>query len=572
MPKIAIRSEADIVTWSTATAFNPVVLSGLGGVYIHRIHVVASRQPDADFLLSILPGCEGLFIGEVILHGAFDDSTRESWREQAPSGLLIQCRDVLIGRVILSNLHIGVRLEADGAMIESGIATNLSGDLGQTCADDCHVMGISWEGSLNVLGSSYHRDVWQYFPLTKGGVLRGSSVSGLQYRAGSHAWDAMPQGILATDGRFDSIVVAGCDLQGVHPAHGISFLTPANNCQLSGNTTNGLIRIARRGNTVSGNRATVQFIDCNQSKGVVMSNKMILSDALAQDAANQLGCEVASVRAVVAVESQGDPDALLFERHKFLESLQKLGKDIAATLRDNPGAEEIISTTPYKKGRCGKDCYGTHAKQAERLAWARRINPEAANMATSFGHFQIMGFNFKSAGYGSVAEFVEAMREPEEQVRAFVRLVIAQGLDDALRRKDWTAFAKGYNGKNYRGDPATKEDDYDWRLAREYQRIIAVGMPKKPKSKSKTVVASTVGAATLGSAVGGVAAVSDVLDQMHVVIASMEGVKTGLQELSGQMDALAWLPWMVGGTFVLVMLLFALVVYSYLQDHGYIGE
>ena len=58
-----------------------------------------------------------------------------------------------------------------------------------------------------------------------------------------------------------------------------------------------------------------------------------------------------------------------------------------------------------------------------------------------------MGFHWKTLGYDSPQAMREAMGTDAGQLDAFVRFINADAvLVDALRRKDWHAFAARYNG------------------------------------------------------------------------------------------------------------------------------
>ncbi len=50
----------------------------------------------------------------------------------------------------------------------------------------------------------------------------------------------------------------------------------------------------------------------------------------------------------------------------------------------------------------------------------------------------------------------------DDHLSAFVRFVKLNQLDDELRRRDWTGFARGYNG------PAFLKNRYDTKLAAAY--------------------------------------------------------------------------------------------------------
>lgn len=186
-----------------------------------------------------------------------------------------------------------------------------------------------------------------------------------------------------------------------------------------------------------------------------MAPNRSLQDSDFHDAARDLGVDVAVLRAVTAVEARGtgyikgtDLPIILFEGHYF----HRLTKGLYA--RDYPNLSyPKWDRSKYKGGR----------GEYDRLVQAIRINnanPEPALMSTSWGMFQIMGFNHAKVGFRSVVDFVNAMAESERaQLQAFVAFIRAAGLADELRRHDWAAFAKAYNGPGYRANK------YDSKLA-----------------------------------------------------------------------------------------------------------
>jgi peptidoglycan hydrolase-like protein with peptidoglycan-binding domain len=180
-------------------------------------------------------------------------------------------------------------------------------------------------------------------------------------------------------------------------------------------------------------------------------------------AADTLGAEVAAVRAVCEVEARGAgflPDGrclILFERHKFWLYLSK-----------NKGqsfADKIAGQYP---DICNRKAGGYLGKEAEwpRLERAMAIDANAALMSASWGLFQIMGFNFKAAGFPSVETFVAAMKVSErDQLKAFVSFIQANPtLLKAIRAKQWAVFAENYNGENY------AINEYDTKMATAYDR------------------------------------------------------------------------------------------------------
>lgn len=194
------------------------------------------------------------------------------------------------------------------------------------------------------------------------------------------------------------------------------------------------------------------------------------------EAARLLGCDVAAIKAVCEVEAPkggflpDDRVTILFERHKFHRFTggiySKQYPDIS-----NPSAG-------------GYGSAGAH--QYERFSRAFVLDPKAAMKSCSWGKFQIMGFNFASAGFDSLDSFVTAMKISEdEQLKAFVHIVKSFALADELRRRDWAAFARGYNGANYR------INRYDTKLAAAYRRHSA-GFAKTDTSQDDRTIGSSV--------------------------------------------------------------------------------
>jgi hypothetical protein len=187
-----------------------------------------------------------------------------------------------------------------------------------------------------------------------------------------------------------------------------------------------------------------------------------LSNEDFERAAETLGVEVCAIRAVAEVESAGDgflPDgrpAILFEAHIFHASTH--GKHPNA--RDRHGS-------PLSTPRWNRALYGAGgARQHDRYEDARKLNADAANKACSWGMFQILGRNHKDCGFDDSQAFVDAMWTggASAHLDAFVKFIQANKLDGALRLKDWSTFARGYNG------PAYAANKYDRKMADAYAR------------------------------------------------------------------------------------------------------
>ena len=79
-----------------------------------------------------------------------------------------------------------------------------------------------------------------------------------------------------------------------------------------------------------------------------------------------------------------------------------------------------------------------------------------------------MGFNHELAGFKSAVQMIQAMvRGENAQLIAMAKFLKANGLASLLRKKDWTSFAKRYNGMSY------WRNHYDVKLAEQYQRFAA---------------------------------------------------------------------------------------------------
>ena len=177
-----------------------------------------------------------------------------------------------------------------------------------------------------------------------------------------------------------------------------------------------------------------------------------------QAVADDLGVDVASVKAVAQVEAggagflpSGDPK-ILFEAHVF--SSQTGGKFDTSHPK--------ISSTKWDKS-----LYRGGQVEHTRLAEAMKLDRSAALKSASWGRFQIMGFNHKAAGYETVEEYVAAMKQDEgKQLKAFGSFIKSNpAMHKALKNKDWAGFAKRYNGSGY------KKNNYDTKISNAYNKL-----------------------------------------------------------------------------------------------------
>ncbi|HEY7751970.1 MAG TPA: N-acetylmuramidase family protein [Ignavibacteriaceae bacterium] len=191
------------------------------------------------------------------------------------------------------------------------------------------------------------------------------------------------------------------------------------------------------------------------------ANKL-LSEKDLKDLADELGIELAAIKAVNEVESSGrgfltsGKPKILFEGHIFWSQLKKHGLNPQNFVTGN---EDIL----YPKWT--KEFYKGGEKEYDRLNRAKAIHESAALESASWGLFQIMGFHFEILGYNSVQEYVDSMYISEgNHLKAFGKFIQSQGLVRHLKNKDWAKFAKGYNGAGY------KLNKYDEKLAAAYKK------------------------------------------------------------------------------------------------------
>lgn len=179
-------------------------------------------------------------------------------------------------------------------------------------------------------------------------------------------------------------------------------------------------------------------------------------------ASQSLGLEPALMAAVVHVESgmrldamvNGRPEPLIrFEGHYFDRRLKGATRERART--------EGLSS-PHAGAIVNPEGQAARWRLLERAAG---IDRRAAYESTSWGLGQVMGAHWAWLGYRNVEALVhEARSGLAGQLRLMARFIDRSGLADPLRRKDWVAFARGYNG------PAFARNGYDRKLAVAYRR------------------------------------------------------------------------------------------------------
>lgn len=131
---------------------------------------------------------------------------------------------------------------------------------------------------------------------------------------------------------------------------------------------------------------------------------------------------------------------ILFEGHIFYRELLKVlpKASVVRISRSHPSICYESWTKQFYLG--GMDEYGRYNE-------AKKVNPECAMLATSWGFPQIMGFNYQCCGCQSVSEFVGKMSESEEsQIELWYHFLYNQKLIPILKEHDWETFTRKYNG------------------------------------------------------------------------------------------------------------------------------
>ncbi len=147
--------------------------------------------------------------------------------------------------------------------------------------------------------------------------------------------------------------------------------------------------------------------------------KIEINSASVTELAKKLDIDANTIKAVIAVESSGNPRATRFEPHIYSRALN------------------------------GEYGLGDPKK-----------------LATSHGLFQIMGFNYEAAGFGSVEEMVTTMQTSEGQLKAFGNFVLNNPkIHRALKNKNWEQFARYYNGPKY------YQNRYDTKIAAAFNKF-----------------------------------------------------------------------------------------------------
>lgn len=213
-----------------------------------------------------------------------------------------------------------------------------------------------------------------------------------------------------------------------------------------------------------------------------LKDKNLIPSYLWTEAANKLGVEINLLKAFAAQESIGRGFSLevdtetgqrvyipiiLFERHWFY----RLTKDSKTNLSPHRG-KKVPGILAPKNLICepAMGGYGKFSDQHKKLQYAVTLNRDAALQSCSWGMFQILGVNYKRAGYEDVQSFINAMyRSIGDHFDAFVNFCLWDDkLIQAMKDKDFYLIAERYNGK-------ARRIKYGGEIKNKYFKLEGVG-------------------------------------------------------------------------------------------------
>ena len=151
---------------------------------------------------------------------------------------------------------------------------------------------------------------------------------------------------------------------------------------------------------------------------------------------------------------------ILFERHMFRKYTNGRFDGTAPDISGPAGSYGLLSEQ-YSK-----------LEKALSLCAKANLGAEPALKSASWGMGQVMGFNCGIGGYKSCATMVHAMvRSEDHQLACMAGFLRGNGLAEKLIRRDWSGFARMYNGPSY------WQNRYDVKLAEQFERFAGGSVP-----------------------------------------------------------------------------------------------
>jgi hypothetical protein len=205
--------------------------------------------------------------------------------------------------------------------------------------------------------------------------------------------------------------------------------------------------------------------------------------------ATEVGCHPATLEAIAEVESNGfgwfddGRIKILPEPHKFHEYLPA-GKRAAAL-------KAGLATTSYAQTKASghyKKMTNSPGPRYDMLAKWIEIDADAAFKSISVGKFQIMGFNAATCGFSGARAMFDAFVDSEvNQLRAFGRFLIKNGLRTALKQENFARVEEVYNGGGLNGAYAKRMKAESDKLKRGKWAKWPVTWPGKNEARAPVV-------------------------------------------------------------------------------------
>ncbi len=202
---------------------------------------------------------------------------------------------------------------------------------------------------------------------------------------------------------------------------------------------------------------------------------MKLTELQIEELAKKYGLTYAIVRTVIEIESSGSGfiDGKLkiqfeprwFEKLMSKATLKRINLAIERCKNKAWSEEDKAIYNNWKLSTENKVSIQATEQDAFKAAFS--LDQKACYLSTSYGLGQIMGFNFKRAGYISVTDMVHAFNESEyNQLKGMLEFINTDpGMFQALKNKNWREFAKRYNG------PAYEKFSYHKKLEESYNQF-----------------------------------------------------------------------------------------------------
>lgn len=197
--------------------------------------------------------------------------------------------------------------------------------------------------------------------------------------------------------------------------------------------------------------------------------------------ATALGVTTSAAAGIMKVESGGetfsaatDKSIMRFENHVLW---RRWGRANAATFNTHfqfaqgPG-EKPFNGHRYRDAAADpwSDFHGNQALERHVLELAARLAGDVAYECASFGAGQVMGFNFAMLGFASARDLVARYDRGERaQITGIFEYIRGARLADAVKRGDFKAVARGYNGSGQVDVYASRMEQ----AAQAYARVTA---------------------------------------------------------------------------------------------------